>query len=318
MLNIYNQKNNNNNGGTASAVASTKKTKTDVGRFEDVTGEFSASQFKRSFWFVTHKLLLYKITVGVLIAVCVFLGVFGLWNWGDYIINGIKADISLYKNLTIFPDYTGIHEHYAPKQIQISGTNAFPGGSKTYDLVAEVSNPNKNFVIHFDYYFIVDNQKTPNQKGFLLAGESRPLVYYGFKDSYPTGANIVIENVLWKRITSHTISDPIFWQNDRLNFTVKDFLFEVPQSTEGVTASVIKFNLTNSSAFGYRDGLFVVGLMQGGGMVGVMPLILKDFKSQETRSVDLRNFSEGLSATDVQLFPSIDIYKQGVYLAPER
>ncbi|OGH89801.1 MAG: hypothetical protein A2537_00710 [Candidatus Magasanikbacteria bacterium RIFOXYD2_FULL_36_9] len=318
MLNIYNQKNNNHDGNVVPVVESTKKTKTDVNRFEDVTGEFSASQFKRSFWFVTHKLMLYKLAVGFLIFISVLFGAFSLWNWGDYIINGIKADISLYKNLAIFPDYTGIHEHYSPKSIQISGTNIFPGGSKTYDIVAEVSNPNKNFIIHFDYYFIFDNQKTANQKSFLLAGETRPLVYFGFKDNYPTGANLVIENVSWKRITAHTVLDPISWQNDRLNFAVKDFSFDLPQASEGVTASVVKFNITNNSAFGYRDGLFVVGLMQGVSLVGVMPLIIKDFKSQETRSIDLRNFSEGLSVSDIQLFPQIDIYKQDVYLAPER
>lgn len=318
MLNIYNQKNNNHNGDINPTVAPIKKTKVDASRFEDVTGEFTSAQFKRSYWFVTHKILLYKLTVGALVLVSVLLATFSLWQWGSYIISGISADIALYKNLTIFPNYTGIHEHYAPKPIQISGINAFTGGSKTYDLVAEVNNPNKNFVIHFDYYFITDTQKTPNQKGFLLANESRPLVYFGFKDNYPNGVRLIIENISWKRITAHTVANPINWQNDRLNFSINNFSFTLPEKVDGVAANLIKFNITNNSAFGYRDGFFILGMMQGGGLVGVMPLIIKDFKSQETRSVDMRNFSEGLSVSDIQLFPQIDIYKQDVYLAPER
>ncbi len=318
MLNIYKQKNNDHSDDLIDPVLPVKRTKVDAGRFEDVTGEFTSSQFKRSLWFVTHKVLLYKITVGILVILSVVLWVFSLWNWGDYVINGIKADIALSNNLAGFPNYTGIHEHYSPAPVQIAGISAYAGGSKAYDLVAEISNPNKNFIVHFDYYFITGNQKTPAQKGFLLANENRPLVYFGFKDGYPNGLNIIMENVIWKRVTAHTIVDAVAWQNDRLNFIVKDFSFAVPQTSDGITANVIKFNLTNNSAFGYRDGLFVVGLMQNNGLIGVMPLILKDFKSLETRSIDLRNFSDNLSISDVELFPLIDIYKQDVYLAPER
>ena len=318
MLNIYNQKNNNNNSDLTPAVAPVKNAKGNANRFEDVTGEFSTSQFKRSFWFTTHKVLLYKITVGILIFLSVIFWVFSLWLWGGYIIYGIQSDIALHNDLSVFPDYTGIKEHYAPVPFQIAGVNVYAGGSKIYDLVAEVNNPNKNFIIHFDYYFLIDNKKTPVQKGFLLANESRPMVYYGYKDGYPNGVNLIIENVAWQRVSAHTVPNPNTWQNDRLNFSIRDFSFSAPQATDGVAANVVQFKVTNNSAFGYRDSLFVIGLVQDSGVVGVMPLVLKDFKSLETRSVDLRNFSDNLLISDIQLFPLIDIYKKDVYLAPER
>lgn len=318
MLNIYKQQNNNQNGEQPVAMAPTKKVKVDAGRFEDVTGEFTSSQFKRSLWFVTHKVLLYKLFVGLLIVLSIIFWVFSLSRWGDYVVNGIQSDINLHNNLVIFPDYTSIQEHYAPRPIQIAGVSALAGGSKTFDLVAEVSNPNKNFIVHFDYYYNIGNQKTPAQKGFLLAGESHPLVYFGYKEGYPNALNLVMENVVWKRITAHTVANPVAWQADRLNFNVKDFSFTAPQASGGITANVIKFSVTNNSAFGYRDGLFVVGLMQAGGLTAVMPLVIKDFRSLETRSFDLRNFTDNLLITDIQLFPQIDIYKQDVYLAPER
>ncbi len=320
MLNIYNQKNNNHDGDLTPPVAPTKKTKVDASRFEDVTGEFTTSQFKRSVWYVTHKVLIYKISVGVLIVASIGLWLFSMLRWGDYVINGIKSDIDLHNNLVSFPDYTGAQARYAPSPITISGVNGYVGGSKTYDLVAEVSNPNKNFIVYFDYYFLVGDQKTPNQKGFLLAGESRPLVYFGFKDGVSGDINMVMENVAWKRITAHTIADPISWQVDRLKFSTKEFSFapSASQTSDEITANVVRFKLSNNSAFGFRDGLFVVGLMQNNGLVGVMPVILKDFKSLETREVDLRNFVDNLSVSDVQIFPLIDIYNQEVYLPPQR
>jgi len=320
MLNIYNQKNNNHDGDLTPSASPTKRAKVDAGRFEDVTGEFTTSQFKRSLWYVTHKVLLYKLTVGILIATSIGLWVFSLINWGDYVVNGIKSDINLYTNLVGFPNYSGIHEHYSPAPIKIAGVNAYVGSLKTSDLVAEVSNVNKNFIVHFDYYFVAGGQKTPTQKGFLLAGESKPLVYFGFKDGGVGSVDLVVENLSWKRLTAHIVSDPIAWQNNRLNFVIKDFSFvpSSPQASGEITANVIKFNLINNSSYGYRDGVFVAGLMQNGGLVGVMPLILTDLKSLESRAIDLRNFSDGLNITDVQVFPVIDIYNKDVYLAPER
>jgi hypothetical protein len=318
MLNIYNQKNNNHDHDIAPEVPSEKKTKVDASRYEDVTGEFTSAQFKRSLWFSKHKVFFYKLTIGLLVAVSVLFWGFSLIRWGDYLLNGIVADIKLRNDLVSFPDYTGIQAHYAPKPIEVAGVNVFNGGSKSYDLVADVANPNSNFIVYFDYYFTDGTNKTPVQKSFLLAGENRPVSYLGLKDNYPTGINLVLENVVWKRISAHFIQDVLVWQKDHLNFSVSDLSFTAPQGAEGAQANIIKFNVHNNSPFGYRDGVFVVGLMQSGNLVGVMPLNLKNFKSLESRAVDLRNFSENLLITDIELFPLIDIYQKEVYLAPER
>jgi hypothetical protein len=318
MLNIYNQKNNNHDHDIASEVPAEKKIKADASRYEDVTGEFTSAQFERSLWFSKHKVLFYKLTIAVLVVMSILLWGFSLFGWGDYLLNGIVADIKLRNDLVSFPDYTGIQAHYATKPIEVAGVNIFSGSSKSYDLVADVANPNRNFIVYFDYYFTDGTNKTPMQKSFLLAGENRPVSYLGLKDTYPTGINLVLENVVWKRISAHFIQDVLAWQKDRLNFSVSDVSFTAPQGAEGPQANVIKFNAHNNSPFGYRDGVFVVGLMQSGNLVGVMPLNLKNFKSLESRAVDLRNFSDNLLITDIELFPLIDIYQKEVYLAPER
>jgi len=318
MLNIYNQQNNNHDKDLSKDAISEKKMQVDAGRYEDVTGEFTSAQFKRSVWFTKHKVFLYKMTVAMLVAISVIFWIFSLWRWGDYLINGIIADIKLANNLASFPDYTPVQIHYSPKPLEVAGVNVYQGGSKSYDLVADVANPNDNFIVYFDYYFTDGSSNTPAQRSFLLAGEERPLVYLGVKDSYPTGTNLVLENLTWKRLSAHDIADPIAWQKDHLNFSVSDFSFTAPTDPAGAQANIIKFNLHNDSAFGYRDGNFVLGLLQGGNLVGVMPLSLANFKSLESREVDLRNFVNSLLITDVELFPVIDIYQKEVYLAPER
>ena len=299
-------------------VPEVKKIKPNAERYEDVTGEFTASEFKRSFWFTKHKVLFYRIMVGVLISLSVVLWIFSMWRWGDYLFFGIRADKNLSNNLSVFPNYTGIHPHFSPVDIAADVVNVFNSGASAYDFSAEVINTNPNFVVRFDYHFVADGVPTLTQSAFLLAGERRPLVFFGYKNGYPNSVNLVLENVNWSRISGHEIKDPILWQKERLGFSVSNFSFTPTQSEDDIQANAVKFNLRNDSSYGYRDGEFIVGLLNNDTLVGIMPLYLTDFKSLETRAVDLRNFTNNLFASNAVVYPIIDIYDKTVYLAPER
>lgn len=316
MLNIYNQQNPDRENGLPPAVEP-KKFHADFNKYEDPSGEFSSSEFKRGLWYVKHKLLLYKLLVGFLIAWIVIFGGYALITLADYLIFGIVSDINLHKQLTSFPNYTNIQPKYAPIPLQIQGVNSLPGGSASLDLVAQVVNPNKNFIVYFDYYFNAGDQKTLSQRGFLLAGETKPLVYFGLKGDFSGGVNLTLENVTWKRLRAQEIKDPSAFQAERLNFVINNFSFISQGASGGLGANVVKFDLKNESAYGYRDANFVVALMNGGGGISaVMPLLIKDFRAGETRNIDLRNFVLNLPAEDVYLVPLIDTYNKEVYLAP--
>lgn len=317
MLNIYSQQNPERDTTNGSAPAP-KKIHADFTKYEDPSGEFGAAEFKRSMWFVKHKLQLYKLLVGFLIVWIIGFGGYAIITLADYLIFGIVTDLNLGKQLTSFPNYTNIQPKYAPAALQVQGVSVLVGGANAFDLAAQVYNPNKNFIAYFDYHFDIGDQKTPVQSGFLLAGETKPIVYFGLKGGYPGDPNLVLENISWKRVRAQVIKDPVGYQTERLNFLTSNFSFVSQAASEGVGANIVKFDLKNDSAYGYRDANFVVGLMNGGGgLSAVMPLLLKDFKSGETRAVDLRNFVSNLPVDSIQLFPLIDIYNKDVYLAPQ-
>jgi hypothetical protein len=118
-------------------------------------------------------------------------------------------------------------------------------------------------------------------------------------------------------VSAHEIADASAWQNERLKFEIKNFVFSDRFSSDEIGAHAVRFSLDNNTAFSYVDPEFVVGLYSNDALVGVMPLKLKNFKSLETRDVDLRSYVDGISITDVRVFPLIDIYDRAVYLAPE-
>jgi len=317
MLNIYNQQNPDRNNAD-SPVSVPKKIHADFTKYEDPSGEFTTGEFKWGLWYVKHKILLYKSLIGFLIAWIVIFGGYALINLADYLIFGIVSDINLHKQLTSFPNYINTQSKYTATPLQVQAVNTLVGGASSFDAAAQVYNPNKNFIVYFDYHFDFGNQKTPVQRGFLLAGETKPIVYFGLTGGYPGEANLILENMAWQRIRAQAIKDPLSYQAERLNFLVSNFDFVSQAASEGLGANVVKFDLKNDSAYSFRDGNFVVGLMSGSGLVATMPLLVKDFKAGETRTVDLRNFVANLPVDSVQLFPLIDIYNKDVYLAPQQ
>ncbi len=183
--------------------------------------------------------------------------------------------------------------------------------------MADVANFNERFLATFDYYFIVNNQKTSPQKGFLLPGEENFLAFLGADEVVFSGVpELILENVRWLRISAHDIPDVSSWQKERLDFTTADFQFINRGSVADVTSYAIQFKLTNNSAYGFVNPKFYVALYQGQTLVGILPLEITKFLSGETRDVDLRSFTPNLNVTSMSVFPLVNIYDDSIFLAP--
>lgn len=319
MLNIYNP-NNHDGDKTAPIVkngvvspSGTSAKKTDFAKYEDPTQEFTSQELKWSFWYVKHKALLYKILVISLISINVVFILFGLWKWADYLL-GLQDAGRVQNSLSAAINYTGIQAHFSAQPIQAINTQILFSREDKYDAVAELINPNSKFLAKFSYYFIVDGEKTPIQKTFLLPGESRLVAYLGIKGGFGSTPTIVLENIEYQRISAHKITDTIGWQAYRLNFQVSDFVFLKSLAQEGVNTDAIQFKLTNASPYSYAGVDFYVALLQNGQMVGILPLHLDSINSLETKNIDLRNFVSGLSVTEIALYPIINVYDDAVYL----
>lgn len=317
MLNIYNANNHSAPNGKEPLVKNGLK-KPSFEKYQDPTGEFPSGELKLGLWYVKHRLLLYKLLVGSLAAFSAVTILFSLWQWGDYLIFGLTEDAALRKDLSSQVDYTLIHAKYSPAQIQVLNTQVFAGGVNKSDLVAEVVNPNERFFTEFDFYFIVGENKTPRQHGWLLPGEGKPIAALGVEGG-AAGGDLMLENIVWRRVSLHRIVDTKAWADERLNFTTSDFSFtRAGGIPEAPNAHAVRFKLTNQSAYSYAEPSFYVALLDGETMVGVLPLKLPEIKSLETKDVDLRSFAESLNVDGVKIFPLINIYDKNVYLAPEK
>lgn len=315
MINIYNFKNrqqeNLQTKPTTEGNPSSGKMKVSIPKYEDPTKEFTAKELKWSFWYVQHKVWLYRIGLISLILLNLgFLG-FSVWQWGAYVW-GITDNQKLEQNLAASVNYMGIHPHFGAQQIQVLSTQVISGRTDKFDVVAELVNPNSRFLVMFDYYFVVGDKKTEVQKSFLLPGESRPVAVLGLADALGS-PSIVMENIKYTRIPNQQVGDVAAWQAYRLNFQVSDFVFLKSLAQTGDNADAIQFKLTNTSPYSYVNVDFYVVLLQNSQMVGIVPLHVDEIDSLETKDIDLRNFVQNLNVSDIKIFPIINIYDNGVY-----
>lgn len=317
MINLYNRRNNQEDELPSKPVvplspSSSEKTKLNIPKYEDPTQEFTAKELKWSFWYVQHKAILYRLSLILLVVINFGFMAFGGWKWGLYLW-GIEDYRRLERNLTASINYTGIHAHFGAQPVQVLNTQVFSSGEDKFNVVAEMVNPNKQFLVKFDYSFIVNDKKTAIQAGFLLPGETRPIASLGLTEGVGATPTIVLENIKYERISSRLTPDPMGWQAYRLNFQVSDFVFLKSLAQEGNNADAIQFKLTNGSPYSYVAQDFYVALLQNDQMVGIVPLHLDSINSLETKNIDLRSLLPGLNVSAIAVYPLVNVYDDGVY-----
>ncbi len=320
MVNLYNFKNRSVN----SQPPETKEDKaseapkkiTDFTKYVKPGGEgLSAKELKWGLWLKKHEVLLYKFLVGFLIIFIIINIVFSFWRWGVFI-TGISKQQILDKQLLSFINYSSGHSYFGAQPLQIMGVQVLAGGVNKYDIIAEVYNPNDDFITFFSYYFTVGNDKTVSKNTFLLPGEARPVAILGIDSGTVLNSpTLTIENLHWQRVSAHEIKDAKSWQDYRLDFKISSttFMAASAKTGSGPDANVIQFKLTNSSPYNYKESEFYIGLYQGSSFVGLLPLRLDSFKSLETKDIDVRSFVTNLNINNVVIYPLINVYNKNVY-----
>jgi hypothetical protein len=316
MLNIFKQQNKNlpENAATSMPVAVKRP---DFRKYVDPTNEFQSKDLGRALWFVQNKVALYRVMLGALVLVIAVSWGYSLLKLGDYLIFGLSEQKKLQAEAARFIDYTPIHAHYSPQPLQIVSTRLLPGGVEKYDAIAEISNPNDRWEVEFNYWFDVNGNTTTKHTAHLMPGETRPVAVQGLQTS-GGGASVMLDGLVWHRISNKTVPDPASWQAERLQFTARDFNFIPANSTATSSASsnIIRFTLINNSAYGYHAPFFYLGLMSNGVLEQLMPFYSGDMQSLATTTVDVRSFVPNLNISEIQLYPIINLYDPNVYLAP--
>lgn len=266
----------------------------------------SDKELKFGYWFTAHRVKIYQ---GLLIALIVFdvlLGGYNLFRWGEYAFVGFWADQRLRQEIARpLINYALLKEHFSAQPLTVIANYFFPGASKA-DAAAMVKNSNANFLIKFDYRFLVGNAPTPWRQGFLLPGEEKPIAELGIANgALAASATLDLQNLSWQRISKHQIKDLANFMTERLNFKTDEV---------DIDGGTLSFSITNHSNFNYYQPRFVILLDSGGRVSGIEQVFFNEFLAGEKKTVEIVLSGSYPSITSISVRPDINIFDAKAYI----
>lgn len=271
------------------------------------SGNFTDSQLKFSYWYVTNKLVLRKWLAVFLIVISVL---FGLYIGWQLIFYAIEYNIeNYYIRQMIYGENYNLQtlDALEPIDLNISGSMVLGGGSGRYDFISQITNPNSGWLATFDYQYVSGDTKTYLRKGFILPKSDKYLMDLSVESR---GADLEISNLKWQRFIDY---DMIY--NNRYRFTISNEEYFPGQELEDPNQLV--FNIKNESAYNYWEVGVQVFLANSGNIISANYITLDQLKSGEDRRVELNWNTQLSNVTSFQIYPDINILDEDNIMPPD-
>lgn len=293
-----------------------KKEVSPLSQYIDPSGDLSTSDFKRGYWYVTHKLLLRKIVIGLLLVwSSVTIGI-GLFVWGQYLFVGYWADEDLLISESMtFQNYAALQPLYEAQPLSFEQSRLFQAADGKYDFVTMVYNPNEKWVGTVTFHYVYADVITPSEQQTVLPGATQALIIYGHETpTYPSDARLIIDDIAWQRVDPHIVKDPGAYMDERLRFRVDEFTFTRPGGEVSVLTNALDFTLTNTSVYSYWDASFHLLLQRGDILVGVIPLSELQFRAGDVRDVNIFTFADLNQVDSIEVLPRMNVFDPSVFM----
>lgn len=281
-------------------------------------------EFKRfyrlSLWWVEHRALLRRIAFSFFIAFDGVLLLFVFWSFLDSFAISYGDEQREVAKLAVYgqQDLRAYTVANHAQDLQYEAARVFPLGGGRYDFYVEVTNPNDDWWVEFEYRFLYESDNTGMAYGFLLPGQAKPLIALAVTSENPVGeAQVEITNVSWHRLDHHRISDYPTWQKDRMEIEILNPSFSLETGFEGDTFGRTTFTVFNHTAFSYFDASFYVLLKRGAAVVGVNRATIASLGAGEQVDVTLNWFGVLPTVSSVEVIPDVHLFDPEAYQRPE-
>jgi hypothetical protein len=205
-----------------------------------------------------------------------------------------------------------------PADLKVGSIKAFSTGSGTYDLFADIENPNDLWNADFRYHLVFDGGESGVEEGFVLPGKKSYVTsLHVSSNGLPRNIRVVFDELHFERIDRHTVPDYAAWLKEREVFPVSQIVYSTNVGLSGAPVGQTDFTLTNRTAYGYFEPKFLVLLERGGSVVAVNEVTITRFASGEERPVNLRWFDAIPSTATIRVVPLINYFDQSLYMEPE-
>lgn len=286
-----------------------------LNNFIDVEG-ISTKSLSFGLWYIKHRRKFFMFAVWALSILATVLWVYSLYVFGFYLLVGAKNDRANNEITTENP--LALEQRKLLSNVSYGFIQAVSLGNNSYSLVGEFSNGNSGNWPIFDYYFEIDGQEYGAGTSFALPSGKRFVT--GVIDNLPgspTSVKLIITNFRWNKIDRHLITDWEAYKNDRLNFLVLDKKFiDAGNSSlsDRLSINTLSFNITNRTAYGYREAPLQIILYSGSEVVYVKNYIINNFNSKDREDISLTIVGDLPNINRIEILPDVNILDETNFL----
>ena len=243
--------------------------------------DLSDKQLAAASWLYERRTLFVRTTFFILIGAAGILFILFAVNLALYVIrypNHQGQFLQTTQNFILAQDPA---LQFVPKDLQIQSINVIKHQGRSADFLAEVNNPNQNWLAKsFDYSFTADGNPLSTRSFFALPG-----IFYlaGFKaDSEPFDkVGLQLNNIKWQKIKS-TVDKERF---SLLRFTVQDIRFVPGDKKEIVDA--VQAVVKNTSPLGFWQTDVIALVYKDDQLLAVGQGQIQELDSQEERAIEI-------------------------------
>lgn len=278
------------------------------------TEGFTEKELSAAIWWQEKKPFVKKIFTIALLLFNIYSIGYSFWGWGSYLFRGVRDDAELMRGLVVQnPDLPRLKAAFAPKNFEVIGTTTFAAGHDHFDAITRIRNPNSAWTVTFEYaYVLPTGNRTDPRTAFFLPHEEKIIGAFGQKGSIGGTAQLDITEVRWQRVSRKEVADPAQFFSQRLAFEVGEVTYVPAAST--LPADQLMLTVTNNSAFSYWSVRVFALLYAGDEPFGVEQATLDEFRSGQSRRVDVRTAPRGQVPSRVETFVEVNVLDEAVYM----
>jgi len=223
---------------------------------------------------------------------------------------GITREANMLNDLTKNYVNSEAVKKLKPASVIIENVTAVPAGNK-YNLLAEITNPNKEWVVKsLTYAFRVKGELLDKKTTFLLPESTKTVMHFNAAAGESDG-ELVIMGESWQRISDYSLLS----YKDGIKVDAAEFKPSGSAKFEGL----VVISITNETPYSFWEvGLPIVLIGEGGRAVGADYQVVSKLLSRETRQISVA-WNEKLPShvREIRVLPEINLIDEAVIMKIE-
>ncbi len=275
---------------------------------------------KMGFWLFRNRYQLYRIGIGVLIAVISILWIIVLVE-GVRLFQGIRNEQALLTQLSVQRIPTEeIHASIKPQDLFFGPTEVVPSSSQSQalgsqirsaDFFSMVDNTNREWAALVTYRYVWGGGTSIEKQVSILPREQSILPVFGATVvSLPNDAVLDVINIQWKRMRNAEFLDTAQRAREQVQLVESTI-------TPSTDSTLLEYQVKNDGVYTLLDPTFVVVLTRIGGVpIAIAQHTTDRIDARETLNFQQRWLRVLPASAEVMIYPLVDFLDPETYRKP--